>query len=200
MKKKSNNDAEVMTDKHEIKQSIDQKMEYTKRWNTISASKPDWDREKSEKYWEPGKRLIGTIRSYQYWHKRRGILSMIIQKITVFRYRIWSIVTGADIPINTVIGGGLLLTHPNGVVVHPDSIIGVNCLLFQQVTLGKGGKKPGAPILGGHVDVGAGAKILGGIKIGNYVRIGANAVVLDDIPDYSTAVGIPARIIPIQNE
>ncbi len=69
-------------------------------------------------------------------------------------------------------------------------------MIFQQVTLGKGGKKPGTPILGGHVDIGAGAKVLGGICIGNHVRIGANAVVLTDIPAFSTAVGIPARILP----
>jgi serine O-acetyltransferase len=73
--------------------------------------------------------------------------------------------------------------------------IGANCLIFQQVTLGTGGKKPGVPTLGGRVDVGAGAKILGGVQIGDYVRIGANAVVLDDVPGGSTAVGVPARLV-----
>lgn len=171
------------------------KQGYAERWNAISSERPDWGREKSERYWEPGNRLIGAIRSYQFWRSRTGPLSFFMLYIAVLRHRWWSLATGADIPLNTTIGGGLLLTHPNGVVVHPDTIIGVNCLLFQQVTLGIGGKKPGAPVLGGHVDVGAGAKILGGVRIGNCVRIGANAVVLDDVPDNSTAVGIPARVI-----
>jgi len=58
-----------------------------------------------------------------------------------------------------------------------------------------GGPKPGAPILGGHVDVGAGAKILGGVKIGDHAIIGANAVVIQDVPPRATAVGVPARIL-----
>ena len=51
------------------------------------------------------------------------------------------------------------------------------------------------PCIGGHVDIGAGAKILGGVTIGNHVKVGANAVVLCDVPDGTTAAGVPARVI-----
>ncbi len=88
----------------------------------------------------------------------------------------------------------MLLPHPNGVVIHPAAVVGANCLIFQQVTIGQG-SRPGLPIIGGHVDIGAGAKILGGISIGNHAKIGANAVVLQDVPEGATAVGIPAQII-----
>jgi serine O-acetyltransferase len=88
-----------------------------------------------------------------------------------------------------------LLTHPNGVVIFPEAVVGPNCIIFQQVTIGVGGRKPGAPILGGHVDVGAGAKVLGGVRIGDHAVIGANAVVLDDVPEGATAVGIPAKVL-----
>jgi serine O-acetyltransferase len=111
------------------------------------------------------------------------------------QHRFWSVVSGAEIPLSCQIGGGLVVLHPNGIVLHPDAILGPNCMVFQQVTLGVGGKAPGAPRLGGHVDVGAGAKILGGIAIGDHARIGANAVVLEDVPPGATAVGVPARII-----
>ena len=116
----------------------------------------------------------------------------------MLEHRFWSVVTGADIPLNCKIGGGLLLTHPNGVVIFPEAIIGPNCLIFQQVTIGVGGSKEGAPILGGRVDVGAGAKILGGVHVGDFAVIGANAVVLDDVPSGATAVGIPARVVHIR--
>ena len=59
-----------------------------------------------------------------------------------------------------------------------------------------GAPKPGAPVIGGHVDIGAGAKILGGVTIGDHARIGANAVVLGDVPSGAIAVGVPARIVP----
>lgn len=86
------------------------------------------------------------------------------------------------------------MPHPNGIVIHPDAVIGPNCLIFQQVTIGlRDG--PGAPRIGGHVDVGAGAKILGPVTIGNHAKIGANAVVLSDVPEGATAVGIPAKVI-----
>jgi serine O-acetyltransferase len=113
----------------------------------------------------------------------------------VLWYRWWSAVCGAEIDLKVRIGGGLLIPHPNGIVIFPDVVIGPNCLIFQQVTLGIGGRTAGCPILGGHVDVGAGAKILGGVTIGDHAKIGANAVVLDDVPGGATAVGVPARIV-----
>jgi serine O-acetyltransferase len=156
-----------------------------------SAEIPDWSREKPVQFWDPGRKLLLAIRRYQYWHRRGGILGSMLCKWLLLRYRFWSVVSGAEIPLLTKIGGGLLIPHPNGIVIHPDTIIGVNCLIFQQVTLAGG--YSAAPVIKGHVDVGAGAKILGKVHIGSHVKIGANAVVLEDIPDGATAVGIPAK-------
>jgi serine O-acetyltransferase len=121
-------------------------------------------------------------------------LKIVVKKIAVLRHRFWTVVTGADIPLNCHIGGGLMLPHPNGVVIHPDSVIGPNCLIFQQVTLGAG--RGGVPQLGGHVDIGAGAKIIGKITLGSHVVVGANAVVVQNVPDYSVAMGVPAKVLP----
>lgn len=103
-------------------------------------------------------------------------------------------VTGADIPLNCQIEGGLMLPHPNGVVIHSGVRVGPNCMIFQQVTIGTR-TASSLPVIGGHVDIGAGAKILGGVRIGEHASIGANAVVLSDVPAGKTAVGIPAVII-----
>lgn len=85
------------------------------------------------------------------------------------------------------------MPHPNGVVIHPDAVIGPNCLIFQQVTIGsRNGSAP--PVIDGHVDIGAGAKVLGAIHIGENVVIGANAVVITDVPDNCIAFGIPAVV------
>ena len=159
----------------------------------LSANMPDWSREKVHigKY-EPWKRLLATIRKYQRIKAEKG--KNIFLPFWVLQHRFWSSVCGADIPLNTKLGGGLIMTHPNGIVIHPDASIGANCLIFQQVTIGMG-NVPGVPVIGGHVDIGAGAKILGGIHIGDHAKIGANSVVLNDVPAGATAVGIPARII-----
>ena len=43
--------------------------------------------------------------------------------------------------------------------------------------------------------VGAGAKVLGPVYIGSNSKIAANAVVLREVPENSTAVGIPAKVV-----
>ena len=92
-----------------------------------------------------------------------------------------------------------MISHPNGIVIHPRAVIGPNCMVFQQVTIGAVGDGK-VPEIGGNVMIGAGAKVLGGVKIGNNVRIGANAVVLDSFDDGVVVAGIPARVINIQGD
>ncbi|MBN1468012.1 MAG: serine acetyltransferase [Fusobacteriaceae bacterium] len=159
----------------------------------ISAEIEDWSREKPKKFWDPGQKLLKCIRKYQKW-KKRGFIGSLISKLFVMLHMFWSSVCSSEIPLDIKIKGGLKLTHPYGIVINKNSIIGPNCLIFQQVTIGSGSKS-GYPKLGGHVDVGAGAKILGGVIIGDHVKIGANAVVIADVPSNSTAIGIPAKII-----
>lgn len=162
----------------------------------ISATTPDWSREASHGFWNPGAKLLKTIRAYQRLAGRRDPLSRLRLALIKGRHRFWSAMSGADIPLQCAgIGGGLKINHPNGVVIHPSAVIGPNCLLMQQVTLGVTRDKDGAPRLGGHVDVGAGAKILGPVHIGDHAVIGANAVVVKDVPAGATAVGVPAKIL-----
>jgi serine O-acetyltransferase len=160
----------------------------------ISATHVDWCREKKGLFaWQPARSLLASIRSYQRHDGSHNPWRLLLKKLAVLRHRFWSVVTGADIPINSKIGGGLLLPHANGIVIHPDAKIGPNCLIFQQVMIGTRGVS-GVPQIGGHVDIGAGAKILGPVTIGNHVVIGANAVVLTDVPDNCMAVGVPAVV------
>ncbi len=160
----------------------------------VSEVAPDWSREQCRRWWDPGPQLLKSLRSYQKWRARRGLMSRLMQCYFVLGHRFWSAVGGADIPLNSKIAGGLLLIHTNGIVIHPGATVGPNCLLFHQVTLGTHNDEQ-APVLGSDVLVGAGAKILGGVRIGHHARIGANAVVLCDVPDGATAVGVPARVV-----
>lgn len=160
-----------------------------------TQEQPDWNRELKPFWsWQPSRSLLASIRAYQRYQTCKSPWAICLKKIAVLRHHFWSVVAGADIPLNSQIGGGLLLPHPNGVVIHPGARIGVNCLIFQQVTIGTAGTHQ-APVVGDHVDIGAGAKLLGDIHIGNNAKIGANAVVLSNVPPSKTAVGIPARVL-----
>ena len=155
----------------------------------VSAEVADWSRETPQQFWDPGRKLLLAIRRYQRWRHRGGFVGSLVCKLLVIRHRFWSVVTGADIPLNCRIGGGLLIPHPNGIVIHPGAKIGVNCLIFQQVTVGNR-ETDGVPEIGGHVDIGAGAKILGQVMIGDHAKIGANAVVTRNIAAGDKAIGV----------
>ncbi|HJC74847.1 MAG TPA: serine acetyltransferase [Candidatus Mediterraneibacter faecavium] len=108
---------------------------------------------------------------------------------------------GNAISAKASIGEGTVFEHRGlGCVVHAKSKIGKNCIIFQSVTIGsryKNGYWESAmpPVIEDGVIIGAGAVILGNITIGTGAHIGANAVCITDIPAYSTAVGIPAKIV-----
>ena len=155
----------------------------------FSAVEPDWRRESFEKWWSPSFQLLKAIRNHQKWSNRSGMITQLLTKKFLVEHHFWSVITGADIPINCNLGGGLMLPHPTGVVTHPKVEIGPNCMIFQQVTI------TGDVKIGGHVDIGAGAKILSNVTLGNHVQVGANAVVKNlEAPDGSIVVGIPAKV------
>lgn len=106
-------------------------------------------------------------------------------------YYINYVLFGCVIPPSTVIEDGCEIAHSVGIVIHQNSKIGSGTIIYQNVTIGNAG----GPIIGRNCVIGAGACVLGDIVIGDNVKIGANAVVLTNIPDNSTAVGVPARII-----
>ena len=107
------------------------------------------------------------------------------------------IITGIEIHPKARIGNRFFLDHGEGVVIGETAIIGDDVLIYQQVTLGGTGSEHGKrhPTIGNNVIIGAGAKVLGNITIGNNVRIGAGSVVISDVPDHSTVVGIPGRVV-----
>lgn len=105
--------------------------------------------------------------------------------------------TGIEIHPGARIGRGLFIDHGMGVVIGETCEIGENVVIYQGVTLGGTGKERGKrhPTIGNNVVISSGAKVLGSFSVGDNVNIGANSVVLSEVPDNSTVVGIPGRIV-----
>ncbi|MCD7780704.1 MAG: serine O-acetyltransferase [Candidatus Gastranaerophilales bacterium] len=105
--------------------------------------------------------------------------------------------TGIEIHPGASIGRRFFIDHGMGVVIGETTVIGDDVLLYQGVTLGGTGNEHGKrhPTLGNNIVIGSGAKILGNITIGDNSRIGAGSVVVDSVPENSTVVGVPGRIV-----
>jgi serine O-acetyltransferase len=105
--------------------------------------------------------------------------------------------TGIEIHPGARIGRRFFIDHGMGVVIGETTEIGDDVLLYQGVTLGGTGKEQGKrhPTIGNGVVIGTGAKILGNIRIGDHVKVGAGSVVVRSVPERSTVVGVPARVV-----
>lgn len=110
------------------------------------------------------------------------------------------LIYNSKIPYQAKIGRGSTFGYGGmGVVIHSKSIIGVNCTICQQVTIGGGiSRFPGVPVIGNNVYIAKGSIVMGGITIGNDVTIGANAVVTKPVPDNAIVAGVPAKILRIK--
>ncbi|MGI6689998.1 MAG: serine O-acetyltransferase [Christensenellales bacterium] len=123
-----------------------------------------------------------------FLNSKLKIVSIILGRRLAKKY-------GIFISETTEIGIGLKLPHPTGIVFGRSVVIGKNCTVFQQVTLGSNNvfdEDEQQPSVGNNCVLGAGAKVLGGIVLGNNTTIGANAVVLVSTDDNSTYAGVPA--------
>lgn len=147
-----------------------------------------------KRYWTLADALLDSIRRYRHYREQPGFGALALRRLARIQHWALSKLTGSDIDIAVRFGRNLRLPHPNGVVFHSQVVIGDDCMVMQQVTLGQLASG-GLPVVGSRVYIGAGAKVLGPVKVGDDAQIGANAVVLTDVPTGATAVGVPARIV-----
>jgi len=138
--------------------------------------------------------LIHYRLAHYFYKKRVFFLARLISQFARF-------LTGIEIHPGATIGKGLIIDHGMGVVIGETAEVGDNVLLYHGVTLGGTGKEKGKrhPTVGNNVVIGAGAKILGPIIIGDNCKVGANSVVLKNVPEGSTVVGIPGKIVQNKN-
>ena len=132
------------------------------------------------------------LRHIQFRHRLYTKRIPVIPKLLYWFDRI---IFSTEIPCGVEIGDGTRFAHFGlGVVLHNRTIIGKNCKIYQNVTIGSR-NSIGPPTIGNNVLIGTGAIILGKITIGDGASIGAGSVVLKDIPPGATVVGNPAKVI-----
>ena len=126
--------------------------------------------------------------SHWFWRHRMFLLGRFSSHIARW-------LTGIEIHPAARLGRRLVIDHGMGVVIGETAEVGDDCYLYHQVTLGVARTDSGKrhPTVGNNVIIGAGAKVLGPIMVGNNARVGANSVVLDNVPNDTTVVGMPAR-------
>jgi len=137
------------------------------------------------------------------------IAHFVYEKVTLQPFRIlfkgwlffWQkgieIMTGISIPASAKIGHSFYIGHFGGSIFNKDTVIGDNCNIAQNVTIGISGQgdKRGVPVIGNHVYIAANSVVAGKINIGDYVLIGACSLVTSDVVDHVTVVGVPAQVI-----
>jgi serine O-acetyltransferase len=144
---------------------------------------------------------LAAILSYRIGQSCRRVrvpvVGAALRAAHVILHSFITLCVGIHLPRGASIGPGLRIYHFGGVMISASATIGRNCTLRHNVCIGTRYADDDAPQVGDNVEFGVGAVAIGRIRIGNNVRIGANAVVLTNIPDNSTAVGVPAHPVPV---
>ncbi len=128
--------------------------------------------------------------SHWLWHEGRQTLAFHLQSRVSERF-------GVDIHPAARIGQGVMMDHATAIVVGETAVVGDDCSILQEVTLGGTGAahQDRHPKIGRGVLIGAGAKVLGNIEVGDGARVAAGSVVLKPVPAGCTVAGVPAKIV-----
>src|SRR5208337_2256754 len=146
---------------------------------------------------EPG---FWAIALHRFGNWRMDIRPKLIRApfSLVHRMLTWwvELISGVHLPYIVRLGRRVRIWHHGGIVLHARSI-GDDVHIRHCTTFGIASRDQlrAIPTIGDRVDIGCGVCVLGNVTIGHDSFIGANAVVVSDIPPFSTAVGVPARVI-----
>ncbi|MGE0759212.1 MAG: serine O-acetyltransferase [Pirellulaceae bacterium] len=163
----------------------------------ISLVREDW--QANGRDWTlPGFRAL-AVQRFGVWQSNLAFkpARVMLGWLYTFLYRYVRNHYGIELRRSTRIGRRFIIAHQGGIVIHPRAVIGDDCLVRQNTTIGavSANSVALAPQLGNRVELGCGAAVLGPVRIGDDTRIGANVVVMTDIPPGSTVVAAPPRVI-----
>ena len=132
-------------------------------------------------------------RVYKWYLRMHNCKFRFVSKLIEIFVRV---IFSCDIPYQVIIGKNCKFAHNAlGVVIHPEVVIGDNCVIGQNVTIGGRAGKSIVPKIGNDVLIGANALILGPVNIGSGAKIGAGAIVVKDIPQNAVVIPEASKVI-----
>jgi len=135
------------------------------------------------------------LQAVLFYRLARWLLLHHMGPLAVIVSYVSAVLTGSQISPRAIIGKGLRIYHPHGVVIGAGAIVGEHCTLSHGNMIGTFAGDEERPVIGYHFAAATGAKILGKITVGDYVRVSPNSVVITSLPDNVVATGVPARIL-----
>lgn len=141
----------------------------------------------------PGFKFMFWFRIGQFFFNKNRFLYYLLR----IKNHFLQIKYGIQIPLSTKIGKGFYIGHFGGIVISGNAVIGDNCNISHNITIGYSprGFNKGIPVLGNNVYIGPGSIVIGKVLIGDDVAIGSNSVVTKNIENKSVVVGIPGKVI-----
>lgn len=151
----------------------------------------------------PDTYVVIAIANYEV---KKNIVNKINNKLkfaTIIHPKVW-VHDYMTIGQGTIIYEGAILTANieigNHVIISPKCGVGHDSIIKDYVSLLWNVNVSGNDIIDEGVMMGSGSTVIQGNKIGKGSNIGAGAVVIEDIESFSTAIGVPAKVIKIDYE
>jgi len=172
----------------------------------VAQIREDWEIHQRD-WTQPGFRAL-AIHRFGHWIQSeaghglvRGPVRRVLQRLHLMMFRYARNRYGIELHPATAIGQRVRFVHQSGIVISPKAVIGDDCLIRQNVTIGGPSEERWheAPILGRRVHVGSGAVLIGAITIGDGARIGPNAVVMTDVPAFASVFVVSPRVMAIRH-
>jgi len=144
-----------------------------------------------------GFRALAVHRIGTWVRPKHGLVWSVLRRLHMVMYSYVRNHYGIELHRSTVVGRRVTIAHPMGIAINGATVIGDDCTIYQNVTLGalNGERVLEAPTLGRGVTVGCGAAVIGPVTIGDEARIGPNAVVMTDVPAGATVFVNPPRML-----
>jgi serine O-acetyltransferase len=150
----------------------------------------------------PGFQTLATYRFGRWLRTLPKPLRLLMNPFYLMWYVLTRNLYGIELPSKAQVGRRFHIAHQGGIVISDEAVIGDDCMIRQNVTIGAGGRRSRRgrrkPTLGNGVEVGPGAAIVGGISVGDGARIGPNAVVMANVPPGASVFAPPARTLGIR--